>query len=110
MVSRKKVSPINSLRGLLKRRGYAYMFKNHSEFMKLYGVQKVEKVKGLDKEIRELPLHERGIVLPEDWMIQKHSHFFNLEKSITKRWEEHTWLSDIREEKPKKDIGFNFKI
>src|SRR3990167_4764846 len=105
-MSRKKISPINSLRGLLKRRGYEYMFKNHSEFMKLYGLEKVEKV----NEIRELPLHESGIVLPEDWMIQKHSNFFNLEKSITKMWKKYTWLSDIREEKPKKDISFNFKI
>ena len=86
------------------------MFKNHSEFMKLYGLEKVEKVKGLDKEIRELPLHERGIVLPDDWKTQKHSNFFNLEKGITKMWKKHTWLSDIREEKPKKDARFNFKI
>ena len=93
------------------------MFKNHSEFMKLYGVQKVEKVKGLDKEIRELPLHERGIVLPDDWKTQKHlnvpkedSTLSVIEQSLTKMWKKFTWLSNIREEKPKKDIRFNFRI
>ena len=61
------------------------------------------------EEIKDLPIRESGIVLPEDWMIQKHSTF-NLEEGITKMWKKHTWLSDIREEKPKKDIGFNFRI